>query len=79
MNNLNIDEIQKIIDETGDYKSAYKILGINDDISKISSCMLVERKDLYTIFKSYHHHDIYEIIYVVDGNIEFYVEEKNTS
>ena len=34
------------------------------------------RHNVSTIFHSYHHHDFYELIYIVEGKGELFVDEK---
>lgn len=69
----NIKELEQIINKTGDYNS---VLPLIENTNKFFECIAVKRSDLYNIFKTYHHHDLYEIIYIVKGKIQFYIEEK---
>ena len=73
MNIENIKEIEKIINKTGNYKSVAELI---ENVKFKPQCFTMKRNDLYEIFKSYHHHDIYEIIYIIKGNVDFFVEEK---
>ena len=69
----NIKELEQIINKTGDYNS---VLPLIKNTNKFFECIAVKRSDLYNIFKTYHHHDLYEIIYIVKGKIQFFIEEK---
>ena len=73
---VNVEEIQELLNITGNYQAVYEYLGINRNVSKTPACFIIKRQDLYEVFKTYHHHDIYEIIYVKKGDIDFYIEEK---
>lgn len=76
MNKLNLLEIEKIINETGDYSIINELLTSLGDYANIPGCFIMYRDDLYETFKTYHHHDIYEMIYIIDGCVDFYIEEK---
>lgn len=69
-------EIEKIVNKTGNYLDIDKILHSFKKNINIPGCFLMYRYDLYETFQTYHHHDIYEIIYVIDGEIDFFIEEK---
>ena len=71
--NEKLKEIQKLIDEKGDYELVAQTMDLSEIIP---GCVVVSRSDLYEVFKNYHHHECYEIIYVIDGKISFFVEEK---
>lgn len=73
MNIENIKEIEEIINKTGNYKSVTDLI---KDTKYLPQCFTLKRNDLYEVFKSYHHHDIYEIIYIIKGNVDFFIEEK---
>lgn len=73
MNVENIKEIERIINETGNYNIITKLA---DKFTNLPNCITLKRNDLYDIFKTFHHHEVFEIIYVVNGTIDFYVEEK---
>ena len=73
MNIENMKEIEEIINKTGDFNS---VLQLANNYKNFPQCMVSKRNDLYEIFKTYHHHDIYELIYIVKGNVSFFIEEK---
>ena len=73
MNIENIKELEEIINKTGNYKSIDDLIA---NYTKMPNCIALKRNDLYEVFKSYHHHDLYEIIYIIKGNIDFFIEEK---
>ena len=76
MNYSDFLEIEKIINETGDYNNIDDIVKSLSDLNNLPGCFIMFRDDLYETFKTYHHHDIYELIYIIDGEVDFYIEEK---
>ena len=73
MNRENIRKLEEIINRTGNYNSVEDII---EKYKNLPNCITLKRNDLYDIFKTYHHHEVYEIIYIVNGKIDFYIEEK---
>ena len=69
----NIKEIEEILNKTGDYNS---VMNIAKSYKNFPQCIVSKRSDLYEVFKAYHHHDIYEVIYIIKGTVQFFIEEK---
>ena len=60
LNNKNYNEVEKYIKENYIFPE----------------CMISYRHDIYDAFKDYHHHDLYEMMYIINGSTTFYIEDK---
>ena len=72
MKNKTTKEIEQII----------QIYNKNDEISEllnnefsVTACFILKKKNDVTIFSDLHVHDLYEILYVIDGALTYQIEE----
>ena len=70
----------KTITEIEEYLETYKY---NEDLDDykfqkdlIPECVILKKHNVGSIFYDFHHHDLYEILYIVSGKVTYLVENK---
>ena len=70
----------KTITEIEEYLQKYKYDQDLDDFqsqkSLMPECLILKKHNVGTVFYDFHHHDLYEILYIVKGKVVYLVENK---
>ena len=73
MKKTSLKEIEQMILENNDYQN---IAALIKEKYSFPECMISYRYELYEVFKEYHHHDLYELMYIISGSATFFIEDK---
>ena len=73
MNDKKTTELEKYI-EKYKYEKMFDSEHINSQ--KFPECIVLKKHQVGDIFYDYHHHDIYEILYIVSGKVLYGIENK---
>ena len=70
----------KSVTEIEEYLETFKYNEELDDFNKHkdfdTECVILKKHNVGTIFYDFHHHDLYEILYIVKGKVTYLVENK---
>ena len=72
MEKINVKAIEELIKKYNDLELQEILLSKY----KIAPCLIILKDNIGDIFNEYHHHDLYEILYVKEGKIIYSIEEK---
>ena len=70
----------KSVTEIEEYLETFKYNEDLDDFNKHkdfdTECLILKKHNVGTVFYDFHHHDLYEILYIVKGKVTYLVENK---